>query len=136
MRNIFRLIAPAAVFASLTGCYRAVEDPIYTPCHIAGSSDWRAFTEGDGEDRRLVVTGTVTVPTGGHVVALERGYVQRLDPPRQQVILRSTQPDGPATQALVTHHVSESFRAVEGLGGVTVRCGDKILAVIAPVEAR
>ena len=136
MRISSRFLAPAALVASLSGCYRAVEDPIYTPCHIAGSSDWRAFTEADGKGRRLVVTGTVTVPTGGHHVTLERGYVQRLDPPHQQVILRSVPPDGPATQALVTHHVSEGFEAVKNLGGVTVRCGDRILAVIDPVEAR
>ena len=131
-----RLLAASALLAPLAGCYRAVEDPIYTPCNIAGSSDWRAFTEADGKSRRLVVTGSVTVPTGGHHVTLERGYVQRLDPPRQQVILRSIPPDGPATQALVTHRVSEGFPAVKDLGGVTVRCGDKILAVIEPVEAR
>jgi hypothetical protein len=136
MRILPSLLAPAALFATLSGCYRAVEDPIYTPCLIAGSSDWRAFTEADGKDRRLVVTGTVVVPTGGHHVTLERGYVQELEPPHQQVILRSVPPDGPATQALVTHRVSEGFEAVKDLGGVTVRCGDRVLAVIEPVEAR
>jgi hypothetical protein len=134
-----RALAAAALAASLvaplSGCYSAVEDPIYTPCAITSSSDWTArFSSAPGEKPTILVTGKVEVPTGGHEVALEKGYVQRLDSPRQQVIVRVTAPDGMATQALVTHDVSLSFTPDDkSVDGVVIRCGDKILASIAPL---
>jgi hypothetical protein len=38
----YRAGIAAALLASSTACYVAVPDPVYTPCRIAGSSDWRA----------------------------------------------------------------------------------------------
>jgi hypothetical protein len=134
----YRALIVAASLGASTACYVPVPDPVYTPCRIAGSSDWRAeIDESEGQEPRLLVSGKVTVPTGGYALALERGYVQELDPPRQQVMLRTDAPADAATQAEVTEAVSGSFPVAKDLGGVTVRCGDKILAVIAlPPRAR
>lgn len=125
----------AASLAVLPACYSAVPDPIYTPCPITGSSDWTARLQTvAGEKPSVLVSGKVTVPTGGFEVALEKGYVQRLDPPRQQVIVRLTRPEGMSTQALETHDVSLSFTPDDkAVDGVTIRCGDKILASISPL---
>jgi hypothetical protein len=40
----------------------------------------------------LVVSGTVVVPTGGFVLSIAPGSLMRLEPPVQQVILRTTPP--------------------------------------------
>jgi hypothetical protein len=128
----YRAVIAAALLAASTACYVAVPDPVYTPCRIAGSSDWRAEIDTSaGEGARLLVSGKVTVPSGGFALALERSYVEKLDPPRQQVILRATPPEGGATQAVVTGDVTASFPVDDDIGAVSVRCGDKILAVIA-----
>ena len=81
-----------------------------------------------------MVSGRVSVPTGGYRVALEPGPVQRLEPPVQQVILRTTPPAEGATQAIVTHDVQGVFERVEGVERVAVRCGDGIVALIPTIE--
>jgi hypothetical protein len=134
----YRAAIAAASLGASAACYVAVPDPVYTPCRIAGSSDWRAeIEETPGGKPRLLVSGKVTVPTGGHAIALELGYVEKLDSPRQQVILRSVPPEGAATEAIVTEDVTASFPLAKDIGAVTVRCGDKMLAVVAlPPRAR
>jgi hypothetical protein len=132
---VYAALGAASLAALLPACYSAVPDPIYTPCPITGSSDWTArYDDAAGEKPSVLVTGKVTVPSGGYEVALEKGYVQRLDPPRQQVIVRLIRPEGMATQALETHDLSLSFRPDDkAVDGVTIRCGDKTLASISPL---
>lgn len=129
-----RIAGALLMLAGLGGCYWQTSESLYAPCSAAGSSDWQARVV-DMPRPRLVVSGQVTVPTGGYRVTLEPGPVQRLVPPVQQVILRTDPPSASATQALVTHAVQASFELEEGVERVTVRCGDGIIATI-PTIAR
>jgi hypothetical protein len=130
-----RLLPAAGLI--LVGC-ADLPDPVYSACHAIGSSDWRAWVKPHSPARErptLVVTGKVTVPTGGYSVSLERGPVQRLDRPVQQILLRTDPPEGIATQAVTLHEVRGEFSAPTGSGPVTIRCGDGTLAIISKVEA-
>ena len=103
-------------------------------CPIVSSGDWRAWVNAmPGTQRRLLVTGRVTVPTGGYRVRLELGAVQEIHPPIQQVELIAQPPSGGASQAIVTHDVRGEFKALPDDGAVTVRCGSATLAEIRPV---
>jgi hypothetical protein len=133
------LLAPLA-FLPLGGCFVAVPETVYSPCHASGSAGWRASVEtwktshGHPLTRRnLVVTGTVTVPTGGYSVRIEPGPVQKIRPRTQQIMVRTTPPQGGATQALVTHNVSGSFKLPKRVERLAIRCGDGILATV-PIE--
>jgi hypothetical protein len=131
-------IVPLALLAGLGGCHDPVRDPIYTRCSAIATSDWQArIVEGarPGESRpRLIVSGRVTTPTGRYRVELEAGPVERLEPPVQQVILRTTPARQGIIDAAVTHDVQASFGIEEGVERVTIRCGDGILALIPTIE--
>lgn len=105
-------------------------------CPIAGSSDWAAWVSAmPGPDRpRLIVTGKVTVPTGGYRLALREGPLLRSEPPIQQILLDVALPSGGATQAIVTHEVRGEWPALERYRAVTIHCGGEVLAEISPVE--
>lgn len=106
-------------------------------CPITGSSDWHAHVNAmPGPDSRptLIVTGKVTVPTGGYKVALRMGEVAESFPVQVSVYLDATPPSGPATQALSVHNFRGSFPSEQQVGSVTVRCGGRTLARISPVE--
>ncbi|MDP8993971.1 MAG: hypothetical protein M3N07_03155 [Pseudomonadota bacterium] len=105
-------------------------------CPIAASEGWRAWIDAmpGPEPQRLIVTGRVTVPTGGWRLSLELGPTREIDPPVQEVVLRAEPPTGGATQAIVTHEVTGRFRALPRYGAVVVRCGGETLAEISPVE--
>ena len=122
--------AVAAMFLLLGACTLPAQPSESGACPIVGSSDWWAGVDAMPGPRsaRLIVTGKVTAPTGGYRLALELGPVQELDPPVQQVnlVVRS----GGATDALVVHEVRGEFPALARYGGVTVRCGDRVLADI------
>jgi hypothetical protein len=136
-----RLIALAALL--LSAC-EAVPPPapIAPPgdaveCRIAGSSNWQAWINampGPGARPTLIITGDVTVPTGGYRVEL--ADVQALESYPVQIVaqLRSIPPAGGATQAIVTHHVRREWPIAPPVGSVTVRCGGAVVARIAPVE--
>jgi len=146
MRNLLPLPKPgrrAAIAALLmlpAGC--AIDGPIretgYSACHVLGSSDWKAHVEFDPTAspipylrRKLVVTGKVTTARG-YYASLGEGPVARLDPPVQQVRVRtegSAEPGG----APVTHNVRGVFPAIDRYGGVAIRCGDGIIAEIREV---
>ncbi len=136
-----RLAALAVILALPAGC--ATDGPVrdtYAPCHVLGSSDWKAHVEFSSTSspipyltRKLVVTGKVTTAAGYHA-SLAQGPVARLDEPVQQVRVRtegSPQPGG----APVVHDVRGSFPAMERYGGVAIRCGDGIIAEIREVPA-
>lgn len=100
-------------------------------CPTVRSSDWRAHvdaTPGSNDGPRLIVTGQVTVPTGGYRLALRMGPVAQSYPVQVTVLLDATPPDGPATQALQTREVRGSWRSEDRVGSVTIRCGGRILA--------
>jgi hypothetical protein len=89
-----------------------------------------------GPDARptLIVTGRVTVPTGGFTPLLEAGPVQEIHPPVQIVILKPNPPRGGATQAVMTHEVRAQAPALDVYGSITIRCGSATLAEINNVE--
>jgi hypothetical protein len=146
MRNmppLSKLKSRAAVALILlipTGC--ALDGPVretgYAPCHVLGSSDWKAHVEFSSTSspipyltRKLVVTGKVTTARG-YYASLAEGPVARLDEPIQQVRVRTegtAEPGG----APVVHNVRGVFPAIDRYGGVAVRCGDGIIAEIREV---
>lgn len=124
------------------GC--ALDGPIretgYAPCHVLGSSDWKAQVEFSSTSspipylrRRLVVTGKVTTKAG-YYASLAEGPVARLDEPVQQVRVR-TEGSPEAGGRPVTHNVRGVFPAIKRYGGVAIRCGDGIIAQISEVPA-
>jgi hypothetical protein len=122
-----------ALLAGLGGCHDPVRNPIYTRCSAIATGDWQARIVGTSRPR-LVVSGRVTMPTGGYRVALIAGPVQQLEPPVQQVILRTTRVRGGATQAVVAHDVQGVFEHEPGVERVSVRCGDGIVGLIPTIE--
>ncbi|HEX2763360.1 MAG TPA: hypothetical protein VHM92_05875 [Allosphingosinicella sp.] len=115
-----------------------VPETIYAPCHVAGSSEWKARVEIFPSShpkpilhRMLVVTGKVRVATGAGA-AIERGPVARLDEPVQQVLVRAPAPIGEGSSTEL-RSVRAVFPALKRYGGVEIRCGDGIIAQIPDV---
>lgn len=106
-------------------------------CPITRSSDWHAHVNampGPNSRPKLIVSGSVTVPTGGYSLSLRMGAVAESYPVQITVHLDAQPPSGPASQALVTREVRGSWPSSQKVGAVTVRCGSKALARISPVE--
>lgn len=130
----------AAVLLLLGGCTAYGDTPIPTepgpPCPITGSRDWTAWVNAmPGPNApRLIVTGKVTVPTGGYRVSLERGEVHELDPPIQQIMLEAAPPTGGAIQVVTEQEVRGEFPALDRYGAVIVRCGRDVIATISDIQ--
>ncbi len=106
-------------------------------CGIIGSSDWAAWVNampGPNARPTLIVTGKVTVPTGGYRFAWRDMRVMESYPVQVAVELDAIPPTGGATEALVTHDVRGQWPIDPPVGSLTVRCGDMVLVRIAPVE--
>jgi hypothetical protein len=127
-------MAAAALLAALAGCLMPVRERIYSRCAVLGSSNWSArhFAVAGGGSA-VAVSGTVTLPTGGYRLALEPGPLLDLNPPVQQVILRTRPPVGNATQAVTEQTVSVGLRLQEKAQALSVRCGDGVIAEIAAI---
>jgi hypothetical protein len=126
---------PAAAALALAACVTPVPERGGRACPIASSEGWRAYVDAmpaPGRPR-LVVTGRVTVPTGGWRLALVLGPTREIHPPVQEVMLRAEPPSGSASRAMVTHEVTGTFHALPSYGGVVVRCGRDVIAEISPV---
>lgn len=143
-RNLARATGAALLVAGLGGCIIPVPVPetVYSPCHAVSSGGWHAEIEsyltahGKPLTRyNLVVSGEVTVPTGGFRVWLEEGPVQEIEPRTLQILVRTDPAPGPVTEAIVTHQVRGAFPAKKRIGQVLLRCGDGTLAII-PVAER
>ena len=148
MRNALALSKPgrraalALILVAPAGC--ALDGPVrevgYAPCHVLGSSDWKAHVEIFPTAsaipflrRKLIVTGKVTTASG-YYASLAEGPVARLDDPIQQVRVR-TEGSPAAGGAPVVHEVRGVFPAMKRYGGVAIRCGDGIIAEIRDVPA-
>ena len=112
-------------------------DPYYSTCKAISTRDWTAVVElqknpnvFESDASTVLVTGTVTVPTGGYELAIEGGPLVQLKPPVQQVILRTTAPDGLATQAIVEEQVSGRVPFDRRAKSVAIRCGDATIASV------
>ena len=137
-----RLFTCSAAAILLAGCaaYAPPGGPYPPPpqsCPIAGSSDWTAWINampGPGARPTLIVTGKVTVPTGGYRVEWADFRVAESYPVRVFGDLRVIPPSGGAIQAVVTHDVRGEWPMAQPVGSVTIRCGNRVLARISPVE--
>jgi hypothetical protein len=131
------LAAACLVLPAACAVNPSVPKGLYAPCHVLGSSDWKAHVELFPNSnpipyvrRKLVVTGRVTTAPG-YYVSLAEGPVARLDQPVQQVLVRT---EGSAAEGAATvHNVRGVFPALDRYGGVAIRCGDGIIAEIKDV---
>lgn len=144
---MMKLLTGAAAAALLGGCATYPSAPNtpyggYPPipvdgCPIVSSGDWAAWVNampGPAAQPTLIVTGKVTVPTGGYRFEWGDSQVAESYPVQVFVNLRAIPPAGPATQAIVTHDVRGQWPMSPPVGSVTVRCGERVLARISPVE--
>jgi hypothetical protein len=134
-------VAPCLLLASACVVSTPVPEPVYSPCHVLGSSGWRARIELFPSNhpkpimrRMLVVNGKVSVAGNGLSVGLARGPVSRLDPPVQQILVR-TEGSVEEGAAPVTHVVRGAFPALKRYGGVSIRCGDGIIGEVREIPA-
>ena len=144
MKNALFLLITAT---ALGGCITAEPDSLYSACKASATRDWTAQVDVEKNPNifepdvsTVLVSGTVTVPTGGYSVAIEEGPLVQLEPPVQQVILRTEAPDGMATQAIVEQQVSGRVPFDRRARSVAIRCGDATIARVAvtgdvPAEA-
>ena len=90
---------------------------------------------GPGSQPKLMISGQVTAPTGGYTFGWSGFRVAESYPVQVFVDLTATPPAGPATQAVTTQGVRGEWPLSPPVGSVTISCGGKTLARIAPVEA-
>lgn len=134
-RTIFALAGALALL--LTSCAAVPAGPATAmECGIIGSIEWAAWVNampGPNARPSLIVTGKVTVPTGGYRFAWRDMRVMESYPVQVVAELQAIPPTGPATQAVVTHDVRGEWPIEPPVGALTVRCSDMVLARIAPV---
>lgn len=127
---------------SLASCAAVPPPPSQGPagsmeCGIIGSSDWAAWVNampGPNARPTLIVTGKVTVPTGGYRFEWRDMRVMESYPVQVAVELEAIPPAGAAAQAVVIHEVRGQWPISPPVGALTVRCGDTVLVRISPVE--
>ncbi|MEJ7777403.1 MAG: hypothetical protein WKF52_08510 [Sphingomicrobium sp.] len=148
MRQTLFPIAAALVVAGCQAApYRPYPSQPYQPhspyppqqigCPIVSSSNWAGWINampGPNARPSLIVTGKVTVPTGGYRFAWRDMRVMEGYPVQVSIDLEPVPPTGGATQAIVTHDVRGQWPMSPPVGSVTIRCGGQTLAVISPVE--
>ena len=132
---------PATFLPILLTCACApapVSMPVTTgACPIRDSSNWAAWVDampGTGRRPTLIVTGKAIVPSGGFTISWGEPLVMESYPVQVSVDLRPIRAAGMHTQALVTKEVRGEWPMREPVGAVTITCGSKVLARIAPVE--
>lgn len=106
-------------------------------CPVTGSGNWQAWVNampGPDSTPKLIVTGDVTVPTGGYSFGWTDLRIAESYPVQVFVRLTASPPSGPATQAVTTQQARGEWPVSPPVGAVTVQCGGTTLARIAPVE--
>ena len=81
----------------------------------------------------LIATGKVTVPTGGWTFRWRDLRVMDSYPVQVVAELEAIPPAGAATQAVMTHEVRGDWPVEPPVGSFSVRCGDRVIARVAPV---
>lgn len=121
-----------------TGYGGQPDRPAPGPCPIVSSRDWTAHISampGPNAQAKLIVSGTVVAPTGGHQFAFEPYLQIRESYPAQAfATLNVTQPGGAATQALTTHDLRWEWPVTQEIESVEIRCGNQTLATISPLQ--
>jgi hypothetical protein len=108
------------------------------PCPILSSTGWRAWVDRSaGPDRQptLFLTGRVTLPTPGFGLEFEPTLVQRESHPVQVgARIRATRPEGIVAQVVTASDIRWQWPLQSAsVGSVTVECGGRVLATVAPV---
>ena len=106
-------------------------------CPISGSAGWNAWINampGPNARPTLIVTGKVTVPTGGYRIRWGDFRIAESYPVQIFADLTVVPPAGPATQVITTHDVRGDWPVDQPVGSFTVRCGSRVLARVSPVE--
>ena len=148
MKRLFSMVGSAVLLAACApapvGPYPPPPYQPYNPypparlgCPIAGSSDWAAWVNampGPNARPTLIVTGKVTVPSGGYRFAWRDMRVMESYPVQVVAELEAIPPTGGATEAIVTHDVRGQWPMNPPVGSVTVTCGGQTLARISPVQ--
>lgn len=141
MKRPFSLLLLAPLLSG--GCALPEKGPLYSPCKAISTRDWSAYVEvapqgvlWDPDDPVLVVSGTVEVPSGGYELSILPGGLMQLEPPVQQVILRTTPPEGMASQAITEQQVTGTVPWDGRAKSINIRCGDGTIATIATIEDR
>ena len=107
------------------------------PCYGA-TSDWKAWIEASPDDGRLelVVSGTVTTPTGNNRRLLLLGPTTRSDPPHQFLDLQIKGIGNIATTIVHTEEVQGRFPALPRYGAVIITCNGHEVGRIETVEIK
>ena len=132
-----RLLPSVAALFALTGCAAPINAPSAAGCPIAGSTGWAAWVNALPSPQAratLIVTGKVTVPTGGYRPQLVLEQIAESYPVQVFSRLQPNPPLGPATQAFATHTVRAEWPMNSPVGSVTVRCGAQVVAHVSPVR--
>ncbi|MFQ1699366.1 hypothetical protein ACJ5NV_02110 [Loktanella agnita] len=144
MPRIDSLMSRGLVLALCASC-AASADVVPAPetgaaCPVIESRDWAAWInkmpgpESDGPP--LHVTGTVTLPTPGYDLTYSAGPLDRSMRPMQHINLQFTPPDGMVVQMIAEDEVHITIPAASAqYRGVTLHCGDQVLAEIGAVES-
>ena len=135
-----RYFAPLMLLAAAAcGAAPAPADRPWTgqsACRASGSSGWSAWIEATpGSRPTLIATGKIDTPTGGYRIRWADMRVLESYPVQIVADLDVVPPSGGATQAVVTHAVRGEWPIDQPIGSFTVRCGDQVLASIAPVAS-
>jgi len=126
-----------------TGCLlqQPGESIVYSPCHASATGNWRAWVETINVSRSkaplhrtfLFVEGDVTLPGEGWSASLDRGPVEQLREPVQELIVRTS---GAGAGTPVVRRVAGRFRPLRQYGAIAIRCGDARVATIRDVPRR
>ena len=127
-----RLITVAILLLASCSMAAPGPPPVSLACSIIGSSDWTASVRPAARPM-LVVSGRVTVPTGGYRFVWRDMRVAESYPVQIFAELDAIPPSGGAVQAVMTHEVRGEWPIDPPVGSFTVRCGDMVLARVAPV---
>ena len=107
-------------------------------CPITSSGEWKAWVNrmpGGTPQPYLFVSGKVTTPTGGYQLVLEPNLpIAESYPAQAFATLRVTPPSAGAIQVVVTHNVRQQWPLHQSVGRVVIRCGNRTLADISPVQ--
>lgn len=131
------LLAPAlaaAVFAANLGG----ASPAPPACPVIDSRDWSAWIDaqpGPDAARRLHVRGEVDLPTPGFQAVWRLGPADRRRIPSQILDLTFQPPEGMVIQVVSSERLAfETHALYPGYASIKIRCGDLLIAEIAPVE--